>query len=223
MRDPYQVLGISQNATDDEVKAAYRELARKYHPDKYRDSDLADLAGEKMKEINEAYDTIKKQRASGASGTSADGGSSAYGAGYGSGADYGSGTGCGQSGSGAGYRGPEVYGYVRSLINSRMYVEAFNVLQSIPEGERIAEWYFLMGCVNVQRHYYMDAGQNFDTACGMAPDNAEYSSVRDHFRESMNRRNEQSGTSEGDCSACDLCLGLACADCCCGTARHGCC
>ena len=62
MTDPYKVLGISPNATDDEVKKAYRELARKYHPDNYRDSDLADLAGEKMKEINEAYETIQAQR-----------------------------------------------------------------------------------------------------------------------------------------------------------------
>ena len=70
MKDPYQVLGVPQSATDEEIKTAYRNLARKYHPDKYRDSDLADLAGEKMKEINEAYDEIKKQRAAG-SGTGA--------------------------------------------------------------------------------------------------------------------------------------------------------
>ena len=57
MRDPYSVLGVSQNASDDEVKKAYRELARKYHPDNYQNNPLADLAEEKMKEINEAYDT----------------------------------------------------------------------------------------------------------------------------------------------------------------------
>ena len=62
MRDPYSVLGVSQNATDDEIKKAYRELARKYHPDNYQNNPLADLAEEKMKEINEAYDTITKQR-----------------------------------------------------------------------------------------------------------------------------------------------------------------
>ena len=50
MNDPYSVLGISKNATDEEVKAAYRELARKYHPDNYADNPLSDLAGEKMKE-----------------------------------------------------------------------------------------------------------------------------------------------------------------------------
>ena len=52
MTDPYTVLNIPSTATDEEVKKAYRELARKYHPDNYHDNPLADLAQEKMKEIN---------------------------------------------------------------------------------------------------------------------------------------------------------------------------
>ena len=62
MRNPYEVLGISPNATDEEVKAAYRQMARKYHPDNYTDNPLSDLAQEKMQEINEAYDTIARLR-----------------------------------------------------------------------------------------------------------------------------------------------------------------
>jgi len=65
MNDPYKVLGISPDATDDQVKAAYREMARKYHPDQYGDNPLSDLAQEKMQEINEAYDTIVKMRKEG--------------------------------------------------------------------------------------------------------------------------------------------------------------
>lgn len=65
MKDPYAVLGVSPQATDDEVKAAYRELARKYHPDKYNDNPLSDLAQEKMQEINDAYDTIVRMRQNG--------------------------------------------------------------------------------------------------------------------------------------------------------------
>ena len=62
MRDPYQVLGVPSTATDEEVKKAYRNLARKYHPDNYHDNPLADLAQEKMKEINEAYETDAPRR-----------------------------------------------------------------------------------------------------------------------------------------------------------------
>ncbi|MEI3141727.1 MAG: DnaJ domain-containing protein [Oscillospiraceae bacterium] len=69
MRDPYQVLGVPSTATDEEVKKAYRNLAKKYHPDNYHDDPLADLAQEKMKEINEAYEEIQNQRKRGASGT----------------------------------------------------------------------------------------------------------------------------------------------------------
>ena len=53
MNDPYQILNIPPTATDEEVKRAYRDLARKYHPDNYHDNPLADLAQEKMKEIND--------------------------------------------------------------------------------------------------------------------------------------------------------------------------
>ena len=74
MSDPYKVLGVSPSSTEDEIKTAYRALAKKYHPDNYADSPLSDLASEKMKEINEAYDEIMRQRkarqASGSSGPS---------------------------------------------------------------------------------------------------------------------------------------------------------
>ena len=67
MKDPYKILGVERTASDDEIKNAYRALARKYHPDKYRDSDLAEMATEKMQDINWAYDEIKKERAGGGS------------------------------------------------------------------------------------------------------------------------------------------------------------
>ncbi|NCA80766.1 MAG: hypothetical protein EOM76_11400, partial [Sphingobacteriia bacterium] len=61
---PYNVLGVPNTASDDEIKQAYRELARKYHPDKYINNPLADLAQDKMKQINEAYDMIMKTHVS---------------------------------------------------------------------------------------------------------------------------------------------------------------
>ena len=102
--DPYKVLGISSDATDAEVKKAYRALAKKYHPDNYVNNPLADLAAEKMKQINEAYDEIQKQRETGSSS-----GSSAGGAG---GASYG----------GSGAQSGE-YIRVRELINAGRFSE----------------------------------------------------------------------------------------------------
>ena len=68
MNDPYQVLGVPETATDEDIKKAYRNLARKYHPDNYHDNPLADLAQEKMKEINAAYEEITKARSGRRSG-----------------------------------------------------------------------------------------------------------------------------------------------------------
>jgi tetratricopeptide (TPR) repeat protein len=78
MNDPYKVLGVSRDATDEEIKKAYRNLARKYHPDNYVNNPLADLVEEKMKEINEAYDMIQKQRAGGTSSSSGNSGSVSF-------------------------------------------------------------------------------------------------------------------------------------------------
>ena len=104
MKDPYSVLGISQSASDDEVKKAYRELARKYHPDNYQNNPLADLAEEKMKEINEAYDSITKMRSGGNRGNS--GTYQNYSGGY-------------SQSSYSNYSGNDPsYGRIRNLINS---------------------------------------------------------------------------------------------------------
>ena len=56
--DYYKILGVDKSASQDDVKKAYKKLARKYHPDNYANNPLADLAQEKMKEINEAYATL---------------------------------------------------------------------------------------------------------------------------------------------------------------------
>ena len=79
MKDPYSILGVSSTASDDEIKEAYRALARKYHPDNYGDDNpLKDLANEKMQEINSAYDEIQKIRSSKGKSSSYKGGGTYY-------------------------------------------------------------------------------------------------------------------------------------------------
>lgn len=74
--NPYKVLGVSETATPEEIRQAYLELVKKYHPDKYTDNPLKELANEKLKEINEAYDTLTKKDKS--SSASSSGGYSGY-------------------------------------------------------------------------------------------------------------------------------------------------
>ena len=204
MNDPYKILGVSPDATDEDIKTAYRSLARKYHPDKYRDSDLAEMAGEKMKEINAAYDEIQKIRAG-----KAPGGQSAYGQN-----PY------GQNPYGQ-YQGGSSNPYItaRQLINLRRVAEAAQVLSTVPESERGAEWHFLMGCVAVNRGHYVDAQQFFDTACGMDPENPEYRNAQERLRNRGNGFGSGQGSMGGGCSCCDICTAFMCADCCCDMGR----
>lgn len=196
MTDPYKVLGVSRDATDDEIKKAYRELARKYHPDNYVNNPLSDLVQEKMKEINEAYEEIQKQRAGG--GTR--GGDSSYDGSYSS----------GTSGSSGFIR-------VRELINSRRYSDAEIILDSTPTNDRGAEWNFLKGCVLIQRGWYFDAQKFLETACYMEPNNQEYRAALNNVQ--ANAQNFGSGyrtvKNTNECSGCDMCSSLICADCLC--------
>ena len=218
MKDPYEVLGISPGATNEEVKKAYRELAKKYHPDNYADSPVSDLAEEKMKEINDAYDRIQKERASGGSGSSAQTGSSGGTGGSGGYSGYGNYSGnSGRSGyTGA---GAERFAAVRSYINQNRIAEAEAVLNGMEASLRGAEWYFLMGCVLVRRGNYVDAGRFFDYACEREPYNAEYQNAREELRQ---RAGAYAGTRTSDGCG-NICTALLCANCCCDCFGRGCC
>ena len=162
MRDPYSVLGVSQSASDDEVKKAYRELARKYHPDNYQNNPLADLAEEKMKEINEAYDTITKQRSGGSSSYGGAAAQSGYGYGYSSSSQQQNRSAGGQS---------QVFIRVRQAISQGNLEEAERLLQGV---SRNGEWYFLMGSIAYRRGWLDEARQNYQIAVQMDPNNTEY-------------------------------------------------
>lgn len=191
MTDPYSVLGVSPNASDEEIKQAYRKLAKQYHPDAYKDNPLASLAEEKMKEINEAYDTIQKMRAGGAN--------------YSNYSSYANSNGQGSAG-----RNAEVYARVRSCINTRNIMGAQTLLDGVTE--RDAEWYFLMGSVNYAKGWMDEAYTNFQTAVNMNPGNPEYQNA-------LRRMNARTGAyrtaRSTSVSGCDICANLLCADCLC--------
>ena len=190
MTDPYKVLGISPNATDIEVKNAYRALARKYHPDNYDSSNpLAELASEKMKEINEAYEQIMQSRRTSSGRTSGAGGATA------------------------------TYAEIRQMINARRIRDAEMALSRIPSAERVADWHYLESLVLMQRGFVNDAMRELEIACQMEPNNQEYQKAKEMFNQASAGygRNYYGGTTyqSGGCSTCDMCQGLICADCCC--------
>lgn len=208
MTDPYQVLGVSPQASEEEVKAAYRELARKYHPDNYMGNPLSDLATEKMKEINDAYDQIMAVRRGNGDGQGG------YRSGNGGGQSYGS--------------GASQFADIRRLINARRITEAEELLDGVPRHSRDAEWYFLKGSILYTRGWLDDAYEHFGQACNMNPQNQEY-------RAAFNQLNWQRQTAQagghrtmgnygaGQCTCCDVCATLYCADCLCQCMGGNCC
>ena len=202
MKDPYTILGVSRDATDEDIKKAYRTLARKYHPDNYAGSDLADVAEEKMKEINEAYDLITRMRATGSSGTYSGASSGGYSSGN--------------------------YADIRHRINEGRYSDAEILLDAIPASQRGAEWNFLKGCVMMQRGYYFDAQKYVETACYLDPTNMEYRQMKQRMRATASGYDSPYRTASygNTCSGTDCCTSLICADClceCCGGDLIRCC
>ncbi|MEE0946006.1 MAG: DnaJ domain-containing protein [Acutalibacteraceae bacterium] len=192
MNDPYVILGVNRNASDDDIKKAYRELARKYHPDHYADNPLSELAAEKMKEINEAYDAIMNER-------------------RGAGNKTGSASG--------GYTGSTQFKDIREMINAGQLDKAQVVLDGTPIGNRNAEWYFLSGMVQYRRGYFDNAYSSFANACRLDPSNPEYAEafrrIQHQGRGNFSGPYRSSRNMGSNMDACDCCQTLICADCCC--------
>ena len=200
MRDPYSVLGIDSSASDEEVKRAYREQARKYHPDNYQNNPLADLAEEKMKEINEAYDAITKMR-SGGGGSYTTSSAGGYSGGYQQQQQrpYGGGT--------------AVYAQVRNAINMGNLGQAEQLLHGVPN--RDGEWYFLMGSIAYRKGWLDEAMQNYQRAVQMEPGNMEYRQALAMMQQGGPAyRTYGNGTTDAmDCCTTMLCLNCLCNGC----------
>ena len=201
MTDPYQILGVSRDASDDEIKKAYRTLSRKYHPDANINNPNKDQAEAKFKEVQQAYQQIMKEREYGSSGSYGTGGYGTFG-GYGS---YGS----GQSGDpfggfggfggfwgdfGGGYRqqaGPEATDnedvlHLRAAANfigSGHYQEALNVLNDMKD--RSAQWYYYSAMANSGLGNNVAALEHAKTAYQMNPNNMQYQVLLSDQAESL--------------------------------------
>lgn len=191
MTNPYEVLGIKENASEEEVKKAYRESVKKYHPDQYVNNPLSELANEKLRETNEAYETINKMRSSGQGSSTS-----------------------GSTGS-TGSSGSSDYSFVRNLINSGKIAEAERVLLEIKN--KSAEWYFCMGQVYKSKGWYDNARNYYANATNMEPGNFEYRKAYSDLNNTTNNYASQSngrGYKQTD-NCCQVCQCLMCTDCCC--------
>lgn len=187
--NPYEILGVSEDADEETIKKAYRTLVKKYHPDKYVNNPLADLASEKIKEINKAYDMITNKN------TSANNTSSSTGRSY-------------TSGSGASFQN------VRALISQSRIREALAMLEMLP---KTAEWYYLSGRARMQVGWYDQAISFLKTAVNMEPNNVEYRSALENVmnRNRTYTTTTTNSSSSGCCDPCNCCTACMCIDCIC--------
>ena len=188
--NPYEVLGVSRNASIDEIKRAYKELSRKYHPDSYVGNPLSSLAEEKFKQVQEAYDAIMKEK----------NGDYNYADNYNN-----NGYSNGESGEMA-----EVY----NLLGRRAYSQALSLLDSMPN--RNAKWYYYSAIAQVGLGNNLRGMEYARMAVSMEPNNIEYQNLVNRLSFQGNRygevRNVYRGGRSGFDDASDLCCKLWLAD-----------
>lgn len=216
MFDPYSILGVSRDASDEEIKKAYRKLSRKYHPDANINNPNKDQAEEKFKEIQQAYDQIMKEREYGSSGNYGYGGNTGYG-GFGGFGGYGG------SQSNSGYQDEEAIRRqaASNYVQSGHYQEAMNVLSSLKE--RNAQWYYLSAVANMGLGNNVNAMNHIREAVRLEPANMQYRMMLQRMEGGGSWYQEQQNPFGGMPTAGnDLCMkclmaNLACSCCCPGS------
>ena len=190
--DAYKVLGLTEGATEEEIKTAYRALAQKYNPDNYEAGPLREEAEAKMTELNEAFDAlmgairtgtpVNSRRAANAGEPEPDTGAAANGR----------------------------YRAIRQMINSGAVEQALAELNAIQGGANDAEWNFLVGSAYYYKGWVADALRNLQNSAGGAMPGNPYGN------------NGMAGAQAVGCSCCDMCTAMMCMDMCCGCGRGGC-
>ena len=199
--DPYKVLGVSRDASDEEIKRAYRRLAKKYHPD-LNPGDAE--AARKMQEVNAAYEQIKDpdkaaQNPSGGYNPYGSGGYNPFGSG-------------GYDPFGSSYRqssGPSYQQSAAQYIRFGRYREALNTLEA--SSDRDARWYYLSALANDGLGNQVTALEHIRRAVSMEPDNPEYLRVLDAMESGGSAYRQRTGDFRGfsmgatPCSSLCLC------------------
>lgn len=202
MLDPYSVLGVSRDASMDEIKKAYRKLSRQYHPDANINNPNKEQAEEKFKQVQQAYDQIVREREQGASQSSWSGG---FGGSYQTQDDQ---------------RSMEMRA-AANYINAAHYQEALNVLNRMTE--RNGQWYYYHAVANAGAGNTASAMEDARRAVDMEPNNMQYQQLYQQLQSGgqwyWNQGNgygyERPGNGFGNCCCQCLCMNMLCPGCCC--------
>jgi len=243
--NPYKILGVKEGASYDEIKRAYRDMVKKYHPDKYKDNPLADLADVKMREINEAYDRIMKNSGGAYQYQYESGDTQDYNSYQSGGSSNNQGSQTGNQNSQSGNQksqtnqnqtnnGQGSYGqtgnntsqqsfnqeasmavFVRNSLNTGNLTEAQRTLDKMQN--KNAEWFYLQGLVFIRKGWSDRAYASFQRAVSMDPTNFEYRNALNGMNNQFQgyRQQYQNRSPANNPDMCQICGTLWCADSCC--------